>query len=240
MEQTTTHHKYHMTPPIKLFSLAAIALVCVAASLARAAVITVVNPSFETTGANLYTDGYAGSWYNFGTSSGWVYSGSGDYGIYGVGTDSTKAQFTAVPNGTNTACITNVTPLSQVLDFTPVNLDNTVHVGDTITLSFYMGQSFLGAYPAGTFTANIYAGATNIGTQNFNASGLTLGTFSLQSLTVASSSAAGALKIEFVNGTNTNFIDEVSVTAAVPEPATWTLLAVSLTTVMVLRRRRSA
>jgi hypothetical protein len=232
-----------MKPSIKILSLAAIALVCVAASSARAAVITVLNSSFETTGANMYADGYAGYWYNFGTSSGWVYPGSGDYGIYGVGTDSSVAQFTAVPNGTNTACITNVTPLSQVLDFTPVHLDNTVHLGDSIKLSLYMGQSFLGAYPAGTFTANIYAGATVIGTQNFDASGLTPGTFSLQSLTVASSSATGALKIEFVNGTNTNFIDAVSVTAtvaAVPEPGAWAMLPVCLTTVLVLRRRRSA
>lgn len=53
----------------------------------------------------------------------------------------------------------------------------------------------------------------------------------LRFYTGASASGAGALNLSSIQGLQTQTI---------PEPATWALLAISMTTVMVLRRRRSA
>jgi hypothetical protein len=141
----------------------------------------------------------------------------------------------------------------------PLNFTSTVTLGSyTITLSNAITMSGLALDVANASTYGKFAGAGSLQLDNsigFNFTSATgVGSWDIASMTptgtLTSVSVAGSYSGALTEVTPGNwaatfntmdwtYTASTGVLTAVPEPATWALLAGSLTTVMVFRRRRS-
>ena len=203
-------------------------LACV--GVVQASVIPVGNGSFETVGVSIGVGGGGEAWYSLPASAPgvWEYTGTTDaWTQYQVGT-SDGAHFTAAADGTRILNLIKFGTLTQTF--------STVNAGDAFTLEFDVAKGLLGGSGgAGTLTASILVGGTPIATGATFATTVAAGAWDHKTLT-GTATSTGALSISFAPGTNSPWLDNVTMTV-VPEPASLGLL--SLAGLAMLRRRRA-
>jgi len=113
---------------------------------------------------------------------------------------------------------------------------NSLTIGQAYTFQFWMNDSRAGSssiYPQTLNGLGGTGGPTLRGKTSGSALG-TLGQFATGNFTADANS-----QTFFWTNADFAYVNAVQLVSVVPEPATWALLAFSLTTVMVLRRRRS-
>lgn len=177
--------------------------------------IPVANPSFETLGAPLSYSCGTGCTYNYGPIPGWST-------IKGAGSFQPGSLFSAIPDGSLVGFANATNSISQTLT------GNSVLANSTYTMSVYVGDRSDGLNGNYTLSLDtILVGVTTtLCSVTGNSSSITPGTFQLEgcSYTSGSSVPAGNLYLLFTANTGQLDVDNVSLTASVPEPSSVLLL----------------
>lgn len=188
---------------------------------------TIINAGFESPGGagTQYTPGFGGltgiTGWTFGASGGASYDGYvSNNGFFGT---------TGIPEGVQGAFIQGTGSFSQDIDFG----------AGTYTLSFFIEARGGGGQPLALSVGGVgltfgdAATITPLSSSEFNF--VTSDPFSLSAGTHALIFAG---TMPFGPTDLTTFIDDVSIALAVPEPATWLLLGLGASGLLIMRRRR--
>ena len=112
----------------------------------------------------------------------------------------------------------------------------------TFTISGLVANSTYDLYLYGSAGNNTVKGKFTIGATTITSNtGWVPGTFSpsTAAFTSIQSNGSGVITGTVYDGGAASVFNGFQISGAVPEPSTWALLAIGLTTVMALRRRRS-
>ena len=202
---------------------------------ARAAVVTVTNPSFEV-GPDL--GGTGGDWHAFPNpadypASTWTASNgyTNPYVENRVGD-----HFPSTPDGGSySLLLSNSGPISQDLNYNATP-------GQTLTLSFYTGFDGTSAnpvLPAGSVQATIQIGSQTV-QETYSLSSFSSQTWYSESVS-GIATTGGDVSISFKAASGNPWIDAVSVNAsATPEPASLAIWGVVIAGGLLVARRRKA
>ncbi len=214
--------------------------ICAALAMASAAHASIVNGGFETPGtgggtSSLYgVGGDIGGWTVLGSSSNAVLYLRNDYAEPNVLFPAHSGNYSVDLTGSG-----NTGPTDGVQQSVATTS------GQRYSLKFWVGNvtgSGGGNTPFYTFSSDVELQINGVAAGLFSNANVTVGTVNWQQYSYAFTASGPMTQIAFLNRTNLGDsylgLDDVSLTAGVPEPSTWAMMLVGFAGLAFTARRK--